>query len=819
MLRNAWKEVRQHPGRVIATLVAIAISVAFIAASSVFLETEKNGLARQLSASVNATDVVAQPDYESRESPEPAEKALATIKSDPGVAEAEQTHIGFGTLANGDKFKQVQTVNVPSEPFRYATVTEGRWAEKSGEVTLPKQIAEDLGVSVNASVEFNGQQAKVVGISDDPTTLLMEYIYVSNELFKGDSQGPGTFLVKAKPGTSPETLVSGLKGKLSGYKVDTAEDYRQQALKDLSTGIDVFKYMFAVFQFLALLVGMIIIANTFTILITQRRRQIGLLRAVGASSGQVQRQFFVEALILGLIGGLIGLVLGTGLAAIGAYFTKSIQFGLKFPLTDMLVALLIGAVITLLAAMVPILRTTRVAPLEALRPVLSADAQKRVSRVRAIICGLMLAIGIGLAVMSQVVGKDSWPLLWALGGVFFITIATLGGAPLYVAGMLRAGGKMIGGTGPTARLATQNSARNPQRAASTAVALMLAMGLIVALQVGTASVRHTVQLQIDKHYPIDLIVVQGPTHEEGKQPALSPKAQQTLKNLPNMKAKSQLTGGSATTSSGAEYTVAAADGNLEQASGITSVADGVALLPDGEAKNGDELVLKGDAGEVALKVQTRKGLAPDTVLVSETSMKRLVKDPKPVGFIYKAVDRGDLGGAYNQIQNLMISEMTSGTSTPLSIDGGALFSHTLNSILNILLGVVTALLGVAVAIALVGVANTLGLSVIERHRESALLRALGMQKKSLRLMLLIEALMLALAGTLVGLIGGTLFAVVVLRAAFRNMDLPTDYLKYTMDPWQTLALLAIACGCAALASIMPGLRAAKASPTEALAEE
>jgi putative ABC transport system permease protein len=145
----------------------------------------------------------------------------------------------------------------------------------------------------------------------------------------------------------------------------------------------------------------------------------------------------------------------------------------------------------------------------------------------------------------------------------------------------------------------------------------------------------------------------------------------------------------------------------------------------------------------------------------------------------------------------------------------------MEQVLNVLLIATSALLGVAVVIALVGVSNTLGLSVIERGRESALLRALGMQRRSLRLMLLMEALLLALAGVVVGILAGAFFGWLGVNSIMRQAGLtgaghPT---LFALDVWQTVALVAIAVVAAALASILPGRRAAMAPPTEALAEE
>ena len=803
MLSDAWRELRYHPGRVVATIIAIAISVAFMAASSTFLRTEQNAMGKQGQIQYSATDVIAEYDYSKGGGNMPTnEEVMAKIKEVNGVKEAEPTNNTYGTIVVGERAKQVMLFQVPGENFRWSKITDGRWAQKANEITLTKEMAKTLGVKAGDSVELDGKPATVVGITDDANSLLFEFGYLGPEAFNAGESRAFAYSINLADGANADQVINDLKGKLPAFKVQSSQAAADSFIKELSSGIDVFKYVLGVFQFIAIVVGMIIIFNTFTILITQRRRQIGLLRAVGASSGQVQRKFVAEALLLGVIGSLLGLALGVGLAALGSTFTKSIGFGIGLPWLDLAVAFIIGVVVTLLAAIVPILRTTQVSPLEALRPVLSADRQKKASIVRLVICLILAGIGVAMLVASQTLSHDSWPIAWALGAIFFLTIAILLGAPLYIPGLLRLSGKIIGPTGPTARLAAMNSARNPGRASATAVALMLAMGLIVALQVGTASVRSTVTEQIEESNPIDMVI----TSNEGE---VSPRAQDIVSKLPNVAGKSTITGGRVDHENFGKLAIGAPDASAKEAApGITLPKDDEILMEGG----GKEITVKTmDGGTLTLKVRPTNGVG-QVGIVTESTMKKLIKDPVTMGYWIKTKDRGEVGSMMQKLTPVM-------TDGQLSLGGSAPQANIMDTILNILLGVITALLGVAVLIALIGVANTLGLSVIERTRESALLRALGMQKSKLRLMLLIEAVLLALVGAVVGVLGGAAFAWLVLRSFFRQVQIPTSDLRFALDPVQTPILLLVAMVAGALASILPGRKAASASPTAALAED
>lgn len=803
MLAEAWREVRYHPGRIVATLIAIAISVAFIAGAAVFLGTEQGAIGKQGSIQFSNTDLVATPDYSSSDTPLAPEEAMKKARAVPGVKEVDPVYVTSGLLSkDGSSPQMMVLLNVPSEGFRWSKLVDGAWAQKADELTLTRQVAESLNARVGDVIQMDGHDVKVVGISDDPTTQLNVYAYIGPEKFTTGDEYAQSYIINLDDGADEQAVITALGAALPGYEVVTAKAAQEAFVNDLADGIDIFRYIFGVFQFIAVLVGMIIIANTFTILITQRRRQIGLLRAIGASSGQVQRKFLAEAVVLGALGSLGGILLGYAIAAAGSWWTGSIQFGISFPWMWLLIAFGIGVLVTVAASFIPIMKTTRVSPLEALQPVLNADAEKRVSRIRAVVIAIFFVIGAVMAAVSFF-GPEDPSLYWALGATFFLVIAVLFGAPLYVPTLLRLVGRLVSWRGPTARLAVMNSARNPQRAAATSVALMLAMGLIVTMQVGTATIRTTMISEIEQQFPVDMSVT-------SMAEPLSDSDANLIKKLPNIDQITELRGGQTETDQ-MPVIVLAPDANLSKVTSTmpTTIPDDVAYVGGGYDEGTKLTLATKDGGTIVVTTKTFNDVGYGQLLVSESTMQKVIEQPGVYGYWIKVTDRGETAGMQSELTPLLINGQ-------LMIGGGALLAGLINQVLDILLLVVTALLAVAVTIALVGVANTLGLSVIERTRESALLRALGMKRGSLRIMLLIEAVLLAIVGTVVGLIGGSFLAWMGIRAAFRTVGIPVTDLKFDINPWQTLILLGVAVLFAALASILPGRRAASASPTEAL---
>ena len=814
MLRQVVRELRFHPSRFVATVVAIAISVAFMAGSSVLVATEQNGVERQQALPIAATDVVVTTGADQ------SQAVADVLSTTPGVAAFEPSLVAHYSLRRGSVSSLMALIGLPSQPLRWSQVEQGRWPERAWEVVLTRGAAAGLGVglgdSVGSGMGDDGTYT-VVGLTGEPSSLFLQTGYVAPEqfeLFGMDPRlGTGTWLVKAADPGATADLVATLQAGFTrqpDVSVEAASDLRAEAVRQLAGEFDVFRNLLWSFAAVAGVVGMITIANTFTILLAQRRRQIGLLRAVGASGGQVRRRYFTEALALGALGSAAGIGLGIGLSAVGSALTGSLYWGIQLPVADLGIAFLAGVVLTVLAAYLPVLRGTRVRPLEALQPEPAGEERRRAGRVRAAVCGLLVAAGGVLAYLALGAGDDAILLAVAAGAL--ITLGVLFGAVLFVPPLLRGLGAVVGRLGVTPRLAGQNAVRNPRRAAATATALMLAVGLIVTLQVGTATVSQTVLGEIDRSRPVDIQVGGWDPVEQ-----LPADLVDGLLKAPGVEGGALLPVAQANFVRGEErydqLSVVGYVPEIDQVVGAerTRPDDTQVLVTEKSegAANGQRILLEGRDATLQLTVVKSSLVGSGQLMVSAATLARL-GGATPGALLWLSVpDRSQAASAAGAVAELVDPDRYWATGTVIE-------AAAMESVLGVLLMVTTALLGVAVVIALLGVSNTLGLSVLERARESALMRALGLQARSLRLMLLVEALLLAAVGVAVGVAAGIFFG--WLGASAIAVPLEVTGFSLHVDLVQTLGMVAIAVLAAALASVLPGRRAARVSPTEALAD-
>ena len=857
MISQALKEVRYHPGRVVATIVAIAISIGFLSTISIFLRTQGTAEGkRQAIYSTRADSVVTV-----TKAIEKPDKVTKAIEDTDGVKDVELLYSSSGMASHNGSDVMGTSYSTPSEGFRWSKLTEGKWPEKPNQVVASKDGAKKLDLKVGDTFKFNDQDATLVGIADEPKALLNETFYVDGP-GESDDGDDSTWLVHVKPGSDATAVNKAIVKNVAGVQkfdtndpvtAQTAKQFQDASIKDLIGSFDVTKYGLMIFGAIALLVGVIIISTTFGILLAQRRRQIGLMRAVGASGGYVRRMVLGEAIVLGVLGSLFGIVLGIVLSLIGAARTGALWFGLSWPVGELVGEFLIGVLITVLAAFLPAIRATRVAPLEALRPVPTVEERRKASIARIIVCSLLFLIGVGLSVLTfRVDNLASIPV--AIGSAILLSIAVLAAAPLYVPSLIKLFGLVIRPFGPTARLSTSNAVRNPSRTSLTAVALMLAVGLSMTLQIGTATMRSTGDRMIEEHFPVDMQISTLPPLDEepapdgeqspanaqsgsskapdatagasngrsGEAPVLPKTALRTIDDLPNVASQLQLEStladlGDKDKASYESSTVVygAEKDKMSQISDVVSEKlndDTILVNENSQFRTGEKIKVAGSKGTIELSVVKVSGVLDFSEALTTTSTLDRLSDNRQVSAVWmKMQDRTNMTSVMQRLTPLM---STSG----VSVNGGFPAAGMLDKILDVILMIITALLGVAVLIALVGVANTLGLSVLERRRESALLRAMGMQKRSLRLMLLHEALQTSFVGVFVGVVAGGYFAWLGISSIFRAAGTNVQ-IHFGVDwPW-TIGLILICMAAAALASILPGSHAARTAPTEALAEE
>lgn len=820
MLTTTLAEIKAHPTRLLGVLLAVGLSIGFVVACVVFVDTEAAAIKRSVAAQTAGSSVVVRP-IDDRD-------LLPAITGTPGVAAAElsrSTWVGF--TAGGEN----GTLEVGAQPkdsrLQWRTLTRGVWPQRDDEVAIGQQTAQRVGVTVgdtirvrtSAPIPIGGgstpaditRDLRVVGLLDESASLFSDLqnlgvVAPSSTLLTNTS---GEYLVIALPDVSADDLAAALQQRLpSDTEVMTSSAFAEQRLSELSGGIDVIRTMLLAFGSIAALVGSMIISNTFGIVVAQRRRQIALLRAVGATRQQVRRALLGEAVLVGAAGAVLGLVLGLCVAAVAVAVVGSLDAGLALRPLPLALAALAGVAITVVAALAPARRSVVVSPLDALRPVHDPVTARRAGRVRALVGGTLGLIG--AAVVGAALARGgSGALVLTIGGSALLAVAIIGLAPAYLPPVFRACARLLESSRPSVRLAAANTVRNPARAAAVCTALMLGVGLIVTLQVGAASVKLSTEASLRNEFPVDAIIRSAPT-------PLPSEVLTQVRQLPEVRAAIAVSSVEAAVSNGSVRL----DGLGPEAGSV--VAAGLSRLDSGTALvHASTLGMfdKSDGDSVAIRVGQRtqtftlrsSDIADFGALVITTQALAKLAPNAPITAVWAAA-RPDADPAA-----VMDGIRTVAAAHPALEVGGSLEqAAATSSLLDTLLTISTALTAVAVVIALVGLGNSLALSVIERSRESAVLRALGLQRRQLRWMLAAEAVLLALIGAGVGVVAGIGFG--ILGAAAIAAEGGFAEARFAISATQTATVVTVSILAGALASVLPGRRAARARPVEALAE-
>lgn len=881
----AWQEIRLHPARNAATMLAIVLSVAFLAATQVFAATESNAIAARQMLYASKADVVVETHlwhwWGAREDRDGALLlAERFLRSEPSVEAVERFSQLSTQLSSGERFARVKLTTSPrAEGLRFYHVAEGEYPVGDDQVVLTRDTAAALGVGLGGQVTVNLTDALplvVVGLTDErgyddpPAYVAGDVMTLADTLFP-----PPDYSVIVNPATTADDT-PGSSGDGIGIKllatlsdVDAAGDVATRLADELygegilritaeaktaaavraseaasvAGGAEWLTLLLSGCALVALLVGTLIIANTFTILVAQRRRQIGLLRAVGATQGQVRARFLAEAAVLGGVGTVLGVPVGIGLAALVSWLvTRSLRYGLVVPWGLVALVAAVGVVVTVLAALLPLRHAGLVAPMEALQPVTSHDSAVRSLRRRAIACGALALVGAGLILAGRGLAPDVGPgvrIGLVVGGALALGSGVLAGASAYVPALVRWLGAPLARWRPEARLAVGNAVRNPGRVGATATAVMLAVGLIVTVQVGAASGRSSAFNRLDQLYPVDLALqsavaepdlvnpngsgTRANRDESGRLKGFAEGALQVVLDTPGVAdadmvevSEPLMVWGASGVGRWMPAGVVSAEAERILNHPVAVSDDGVGLPTTVIAlmriKQGSLVTLMPLSGEQVPQLSTTESnLGSTLAVVTAATMDRLATPLRPGLILVRLSDPDDSASVVQRIQGRLIE-----ANPGLEVSGSADQKARLRLVLDSVTAFLTGLLGVAALVALVGVANTLSLSVLERTRESALLRALGLQASGLRLMLLIESLLIAAVSVLVGVVFGVLLGWVGAAALVAEMGLPEP--RLVVD-WGVIGLVvAGVLLAAAAASVLPGRRAAQAAPVEALAD-
>ncbi|MEN0128226.1 MAG: FtsX-like permease family protein [Brevundimonas sp.] len=838
MIRITLAQMRRSLGRLTAAGIAIAIGTAFVTATLIAGDVFSRTTTDALTARYGDADVVISgPD---------ADSMLAQARKAPGVEAAAPLQIGYAEVHSGDRGEYVTLLaQSPVPSFDTLEATSGALPH-AGQLTLPSQTAERLHVGVGDSVQIaytppgTDQQkledVKVSGIVRDPAGAWTQYGGVgtatSGDLLRwggGAGLGTGTVLVRS---TNPSATVDALT-KVAPDQTDvlTKQQAADKAVKELSDDGTNFVIMLVLgFAAVALLVAGLVISNTFQVLVAQRTRTLALLRCIGARRSQLRGSVVLEAGLLGVVSSALGIAGGAALAQAALWALDGANVGGTLPTTivvtapTVLVPLAVGTLVTVLASLVPARAATRVAPIAALRPADAPAVRSTAGTVR-LVLSLVLAIGGFAGLVLSIAAAHVSPMLGLALGILCGAASFVGvlmGAVFWVPRVVGFVGKALARTGSSARLAAANSVRNPRRTAATSTALLIGVTLVALMSTGAASARTSVTQGLDEHYTVDvLLTATSATESKDGTYVPDPLPAGTLQQVLSV-------AGVADAVELPTAVVTSLDGSmLHEVVGVDPARaravlrdDGlVAGLEDGVLLTSDEITGSsgveveatvggqpaGGKGLTLELVHSPHQLATQPAIVTRETLHELAPDAPATTMWVRLAPHTSAARVLSDIRETVGSDVMA--------ESGAAEREGYEATIDQLLAIVVGLLGVAVLIALIGVANTLSLSVLERRRESATLRAIGLSRRRLRLSLGIEGMLIAGVGALLGVLLGLVYGwagSAIVFGSFGTLHLAV--------PWLDLVLVvAVAIAAGLLASVLPARRAARTSPVAALA--
>ena len=853
MFLVALKGLAGRKLRAALTAVAIVLGVAMISGTYILTDTIKAAFSTVFTTVYAKTDAVitgkvafGNNSNSNNLPPSFPESLLGKVRNLPGVAAAEggisdEAHIvgrdGKVIASGGAPGLAFSVHSHGDQRFNPLTLVSGAWPVGAHEVAIDAHTASKEGYKLGQTVGVVAQGpvtpykiagiVKIGGVSSlGGATISVFDFPTAQKIFHKVGKLDGIDIA-AKQGTSPEELVKEIQPILPPTaQVRTAEGQAKQATKDTNGFLSIINDFLLAFGGVALFVGTFVIANTLSITIAQRTRELATLRTLGASRRQVLMSVLLEALVIGVLASITGLFLGLGLAkglnALFVHFGIDLpQAGTVFATRTIVVALVVGILVTLLAALRPAIRATRVPPISAVRE----GAVLQTSRfARFSVTAALLTIGGSVALMLVglfVHGLSTTQRLLALGvgaAAVFLGVAML--AKTLVPPLARVLGWPAAQFGGSAgALARGNAMRNPQRTASTASALMIGLALVTLVSVLASGLKTTFNNAVDSVFKGDYAL----TATDNFSP-ISIASEQALAKVPGVNVVSGVRAGDGK-AFGSRINVTAVDGNISKLI-VVNWEHGSQATP-GQLGEDGAFVAKSYAKDHHLSVGSPVAVEVPSGKTLHLTLKGIFAPPKggsPYGDITISQQRFD--SEYQNPQNLyafvdMKGGVTDANTATLTkaldsfpdakIATASEFKKNQEQGINTLLNLLYVLLSLSILISLFGIVNTLVLTVFERTRELGMLRAIGMTRRQVRRMIRHESIVTALIGAALGIPVGVALALMVGKAI--------NYPAFTI-PWGTLIVFVIAAILAGLvAAIIPARRAGRLNVLQALQYE
>ncbi|MFD6169498.1 ABC transporter permease [Streptomyces coeruleorubidus] len=842
MFRTALRNVLAHKARLLMTVLAVMLGVAFVSGTLVFTNTISDAFQKSSAKGFDQVDVAMTADYQDAEGDRVGklhDLTQATLdKSErvPGAASAIGVVQGFTAIADkdgkliGEGFQSQGGNYWGTKDPRYPLVS-GHAPKGRGEVLIDSETAERAGYKVGDTVRMSVDgpvlTPRITGIftTDDGNvaaggSLTLFDTATAQKLF-GKAGVYDQIDVKAKPGITQAALKAELDESLPEGTVatTTGKQLADDQAETIARSMSGMQTALLVFAGIALFVGTFIIANTFTMLVAQRTKELALMRAVGASRRQVTRSVLIEAFVVGAVAAVAGLVagigIGAGLRSLMGTFDATVPDGpLIIKPATILTALAVGILVTMLAAWLPGRRAAKIPPVAAMNSV-HAKATTKSLVLRNTLGALVSAAGIAVILVATTMDGSDGQVPMGFGAVLLI-IGVFVLTPLLSRPLIAAAAPVLRAFGISGKLARQNSVRNPRRTAATASALMIGLTLITGMTVMAGSLQQAIEKMASSSIKADYVVSMANGNP------LSPDVEKKLERTDGVTATSPMLNA-----------VSRIDGQTEYLTGVNGAAIGELAGPKvdtGSFKVGGTRIVvdsetaksygwkAGSAFTVSFEDGKKQKLTVagtyesndflSGILLDQATLAPHESDPYNMKVMVKT-SGGTSGATQDKLEKAL------GTNPAIKVQDKQAISNEIAQMFTLMLNMVYGLLAMAVIVAVLGVINTLAMSVFERSQEIGMLRAIGLDRKGIKRMVRLESLVISLFGGVLGIGLGVFFG----WAA--GELLATRMATYELVlPWARMGIfLLLAATVGVLAALWPARRAARLNMLEAIKAE
>ncbi|GAB7108892.1 ABC transporter permease [Streptomyces phaeofaciens JCM 4814] len=841
MFRTALRNVLAHKARLLMTVLAVMLGVAFVSGTLVFTNTLSNALQNSSAKGFDQVDVAvtakAQEDVGDRivKTPELTEALREQSAKVPGAASAVGVVSGFTAIADRDGKLvgggfQSQGGNFWGDKDPRYPLKEGAAPHGANEVAIDSETARragyEVGDTVRISIDGPVLTPKITAVftTDDGNvaaggSLALFDTPTAQKLF-GKTGTYDEIDVKAAAGTSQAALKSALDAALPEGEVETttAQRLADDQAEMISASMSGLKQGLLVFAGIALFVGTFIIANTFTMLVAQRTKELALLRAVGASRRQVTRSVLIEAFVVGTVAGATGLVAGIGIGAglrslLGTLGATVPDGPLVVSPGTVATSFAVGVVITMLAAWLPGRRAAKIPPVAAMSSV-HAKATTKSLVLRNTLGALFSAAGVAVVLAATTMDGSDGQAPMGLGAVLLI-IGVFILTPLLSRPLIAAATPVLRIFGVSGKLARQNSVRNPRRTAATASALMIGLTLITGMTVMAGSLQKSIDKMASAAISADYVVSMANGN------TLSTDVEEKLKATDGVTATSPLRNAPAriggvteyltgVTSAIGELTDLKVDDGTFEVAGTRVVVDQDTAEDHGWKAGSTFTAAYEDGEKQKLTVagvyegnELIRGIMLDASLLTGHQ-----EDPSDMQVMVKTS-----GGASDAAKDRL--EKALGSNPAIKVQSKQDLSDDIAQMFTLMLNMLYGLLAMAVIVAVLGVINTLAMSVFERSQEIGMLRAIGLERRAVKRMVRLESLVISLFGGVLGIGLGVFFG----WAAGELLGTKMSTYELVL-PWDRMAVfLLLAAGVGVLAALWPARRAARLNMLAAIKSE